>query len=115
MLFVESSFFLMSVSESEHAFENRWVLLEQCYIDNRADRSKGYENSFDKLCTIDTVESFWKFWKGLPPIAEGMEGDCEPRDVFYDECEKVVERTDTRTPDTPPRRCRVALGWEGNG
>ena len=69
MLFVESSFFLMSVSESEHAFENRWVLLEQCYIDNRADRSKGYENSFDKLCTIDTVESFWNLLKCHQPIA----------------------------------------------
>ena len=59
--------FIMSKGQL-HAFENRWVLLEQWYIDNRADRSKGYDNSFDKLCIIDTVESFWKFWRGLPAI-----------------------------------------------
>lgn len=106
LLTVNESLLLMS-EEQNHAFENRWVLLEQCYIDNRADRSRGYDNSFDKLCVIDTVESFWKFWRGLPAITWGWRALLMNRDVFYDGCEKVVERTDSRAPDGAPRKCRV--------
>ena len=106
LLTVNESLLLMS-EEQNHAFENRWVLLEQCYIDNRADRSRGYDNSFDKLCVIDTVESFWKFWRGLPAITWGWRALFMNRDVFYDGCEKVVERTDSRAPDGAPRKCRV--------
>lgn len=49
--------------------ENKWVLSEQYYIENKTDRLKGYENSFEKLCVIGTVETFWCFWKQIPAIA----------------------------------------------
>lgn len=70
-MFVQNIIFLfMSDTEDQNrVLENCWVLLEQCYIDNRADRSRGYENSFDKLCEIDSVRSFWRIWKDLPAIA----------------------------------------------
>lgn len=37
------------------------------------------------------------------------------RDVFYDGCEKVVERTDSRVPDGAPRKCRVDPNWRYDG
>lgn len=37
------------------------------------------------------------------------------RDVFYDGCEKVVERTDSRGPDGAPRKCRVDPNWRYDG
>lgn len=55
--------------ENFHVLENKWVLSEQYYIENKTDRLKGYENSFEKLCVISTVETFWCFWKQIPAIA----------------------------------------------
>lgn len=58
-----------SQEENFHVLENKWVLSEQYYIENKTDRLKGYENSFEKLCVIGTVETFWCFWKQIPAIA----------------------------------------------
>ena len=100
----------MSESEDQnHVLENCWVLFEQCYIDNRADRSRGYDNSFDKLCDIDSVESFWRIWRHLPVIAYESDFQLMCSDVFYDGCEKVVERKDIRFADAAPRKCRVRV------
>ena len=49
----------MSDSESGvHILERKWVLSEQVFIDNKVDRRRGYDNSFEKLCTIGTLETF---------------------------------------------------------
>lgn len=60
----------MSDSESGvHILERKWVLSEQVFIDNKVDRRRGYDNSFEKLCTIGTLETFWSYWKALPAIS----------------------------------------------
>lgn len=58
-----------SKEENYHVLENKWALSEQYYIDNKSDRRKGYENSFEKLCVISTIETFWCYWKQIPAIA----------------------------------------------
>ena len=45
------------------------MLSEQVFIDNKVDRRRGYDNSFEKLCTIGTLETFWSYWKALPAIS----------------------------------------------
>ena len=60
---------MSSEEDFKHILENKWVLSEQYYIDNKADRVKGYENSFEKLCIIGTIEMFWSYWKVLPAIS----------------------------------------------
>lgn len=99
---------MASEEENMHFLENKWLLSEQYYIDNKLDRCKGYENSFEKLCLIGTVEMFWNYWKVLPAISYGL---CVfallSSDVFYDGNERIVEKIDSRNPSAPPRKVRV--------
>ena len=60
---------MVNEEENMHVLENTWVLSEQYYIDNKLDRCKGYENSFEKLCIIVTIEMFWSYWRVLPAIS----------------------------------------------
>ena len=39
------------------------------FIDNKIDRRRGYEKSFELLCVIGTLETFWSYWRVLPAIA----------------------------------------------
>ena len=60
---------MSSEEDFKHILENKWVLSEQYYIDNKADRVKGYENSFEKICSFNTIEEFWGYWNKLPSIS----------------------------------------------
>ena len=60
----------MEESESAtHPLQNKWTLSEQFFIDNKVDKRRGYENSFEKICVLTTVEMFWAYWKAIPAIA----------------------------------------------
>ena len=53
------------------------MLSEQVFIDNKVDRRRGYDNSFEKLCTIGTLETFWSYWKVLPAISLFATAFCD--------------------------------------
>ena len=73
-----TSFLIMAFDEENtHVLERKWALSEQYFIDNKIDRRRGYEKSFELLCVIGTLETFWSYWRVLPAIAcfLGKEGD----------------------------------------
>lgn len=99
---------MVNEEENMHVLENTWVLSEQYYIDNKLDRCKGYENSFEKLCIIGTIEMFWSYWRVLPTISYRISLVCLfYRDVFYNGNERIVEKVNSKNPNDPPRKVRV--------
>ena len=60
---------MSDTAEETHMLEHRWELSEQYQLDDKQEKSQGYENSFEKICTLYTIEQFWGYWNKIPGVS----------------------------------------------
>ena len=65
---IEGNRTMSEAAEQVLPLEHTWVLSEQYQLDNKQEKSKEYENSFEKLFSFGTVDGFWKYWGKIPPV-----------------------------------------------
>ena len=63
---------MAEVVEKKHILENKWVISEQYQLEDKQTKNHGYENSFEKICSFETIEDFWSYWNKLPSISYEM-------------------------------------------
>ena len=56
-------------AEEVHVLEHKWEISEQYQLDDKQEKGQGYENSFEKICTFDTIEQFWGYWNKIPGVS----------------------------------------------
>ena len=65
---IEGNNAMSEAAEQVLPLEHTWVLSEQYQLDNKQEKTKEYENSFDKLFSFSTVDDFWKYWGKIPAV-----------------------------------------------
>lgn len=60
---------MTETAEELHLLQNTWVISEQYQQEEKADKARDYESSFEKICTFNTIEDFWGYWNKLPRIS----------------------------------------------
>ncbi|CBK22821.2 uncharacterized protein [Blastocystis hominis] len=88
---------MADTAEELHLLQNTWVISEQYQQEEKADKARDYESSFEKICSFNTIEDFWGYWNKLPRIS----------DVFFDGNEKIVIRNDERNPGEGSRKYKI--------
>lgn len=56
-------------AEEVHLLENIWVISEQYQQEEKVDKARDYDSSFEKICSFNTIEEFWSYWNKLPRIS----------------------------------------------
>ena len=65
---IERDITMSEAAEQVLPLEHTWVLSEQYQLDNKQEKTKEYENSFEKLFSFNTVDDFWKYWGKIPAV-----------------------------------------------
>ena len=60
---------MTEAAEELHLLQNTWVISEQYQQEEKADKARDYESSFEKICSFNTIEDFWGYWNKLPRIS----------------------------------------------